>query len=229
MVNPENPARLRRILTMHLECHMEYLPTHRYQLISGSIYDHALYWARLPEQTDFLSVNHNDPRYGDVPAHDNSQAGSWTTGNSVACYDDEPYDQETTEHLLEEISEEALDRVVASQVEEDETLLRLRDKKKYKWRDIAALFATRCNKRQSVPALQMRYKRLKIRPRNWDHADDHHLRQAHPFWEAKKWHFISERMGQIDTDRRPNKSWSAASCAAKWEEMRLRSDSSDAA
>ncbi len=59
-----------------------------------------------------------------------------------------------------------------AELTEDETLLlKLKEEENLPWKDIAARFQSELGKAYQVPALQMRYKRLRERMRTWTEAD----------------------------------------------------------
>lgn len=78
--------------------------------------------------------------------------------------------------------------------EEDKLLLQLKDEQQLAWKDIATKFQSETGKAYMIPALQMRYKRLKERLQVWTEADVEALRQAHEYWESKKFDIISAKV-----------------------------------
>ena len=55
--------------------------------------------------------------------------------------------------------------------EEEQLLLRLKEEENLPWKDIATRFQTDLGKSYQVPALQMRFKRLRERMRSWTETD----------------------------------------------------------
>ena len=55
--------------------------------------------------------------------------------------------------------------------EEEQLLLKLKEEENLPWKDIATRFQTELGKSYQVPALQMRFKRLRERMRIWTDAD----------------------------------------------------------
>ena len=55
--------------------------------------------------------------------------------------------------------------------EEEQLLLRLKEEENLPWKDIAVRFQTDLGKSYQVPALQMRFKRLRERMRTWTETD----------------------------------------------------------
>ncbi len=55
--------------------------------------------------------------------------------------------------------------------EEEQLLLRLKEEENLPWKDIAVRFQTDLGKMYQVPALQMRFKRLRERMRAWSETD----------------------------------------------------------
>ena len=55
--------------------------------------------------------------------------------------------------------------------EEEQLLLKLKEEENLPWKDIAARFQTDLGKSYQVPALQMRFKRLRERMRSWTETD----------------------------------------------------------
>lgn len=99
--------------------------------------------------------------------------------------------------------------------EEERLLLRLKDDESLPWKDIALRFQSDLGKAHQVPALQMRYKRLREKLRPWTETDLNALRQAHDYWAKNKWDIISSRMMETMCVER----WPAKYCARKWEEL----------
>lgn len=55
--------------------------------------------------------------------------------------------------------------------EEEQLLLKLKEEENLPWKDIAVRFQTDLGKSYQVPALQMRFKRLRERMRTWTDVD----------------------------------------------------------
>ena len=55
--------------------------------------------------------------------------------------------------------------------EEEQLLLKLKEVENLRWKDIAVRFQTDLGKSYQVPALQMRFKRLRERMRTWTETD----------------------------------------------------------
>ena len=55
--------------------------------------------------------------------------------------------------------------------EEEQLLLKLKEEENLPWKDIATRFQTDLGKSYQVPALQMRFKRLRERMRSWTETD----------------------------------------------------------
>ena len=55
--------------------------------------------------------------------------------------------------------------------EEEQLLLKLKDEEGLAWKDIATRFTSELGKSYQVPALQMRFKRLRERMRTWTETD----------------------------------------------------------
>lgn len=68
--------------------------------------------------------------------------------------------------------------------EEEQLLLKLKEEENLPWKDIATRFQTDLGKSYQVPALQMRFKRLRERIRSWTETDVH----THHFSGCKKTH-----------------------------------------
>ncbi len=78
--------------------------------------------------------------------------------------------------------------------EEEQLLLILKDQENRSWKDIALYLQTHLSKTYRVPALQMRYRRLRKRLPVWTDEDIGALRDAHEYWETSKWDIISEKV-----------------------------------
>jgi len=65
--------------------------------------------------------------------------------------------------------------------EEEQLLLKLKEEENLPWKDIAIRFQTDLGKSYQVPALQMRFKRLRERMRTWTETDvGHYFHLYHP-------------------------------------------------
>ena len=82
--------------------------------------------------------------------------------------------------------------------EEDQLLIRLKEDENLPWKDIAARFLSDLGKSYQVPALQMRFKRLRERIRPWTDVDLNALRMAHEYWEKSKFEIISQKVSIFD-------------------------------
>lgn len=78
--------------------------------------------------------------------------------------------------------------------EEDKLLLKLKEQDSMPWKDIAARFQTELQKSYQIPALQMRYKRLRERMRVWTDTDRKALRMAHEYWLQNKFEIIAQKV-----------------------------------
>ena len=69
--------------------------------------------------------------------------------------------------------------------EEEQLLLKLKEEENLPWKDIAVRFQTDLGKSYQVPALQMRFKRLRERMRTWTETDVcHSISLSHPIvWD----------------------------------------------
>ena len=81
--------------------------------------------------------------------------------------------------------------------EEDQLLMRLKEDENLPWKDIAARFLSELGKTYQVPALQMRFKRLRERIRPWTDVDINALRMAHEHWEKNKFEIISQKVSNF--------------------------------
>lgn len=106
---------------------------------------------------------------------------------------------------------------------EERLLLQLKDEQNQSWKKIADIFKSQCGKDYSVPALQMRYRRLRQRRLlDFNDADQAALMAAYDYWETKRWEIISEKMvefGATDT-------WTPKACSAAWLRLKGREDAS---
>ncbi|KAL9608516.1 MAG: hypothetical protein Q9167_006667 [Letrouitia subvulpina] len=99
--------------------------------------------------------------------------------------------------------------------EEERLLLKLKEEENLPWKDIAVRFQTDLGKTYQVPALQMRFKRLRERMRTWTETDVQALEQAYDYWEKFQFDIIAAKMLDFGASER----WPAKYCARKWEEM----------
>ncbi|KAI9802478.1 MAG: hypothetical protein M1825_002863 [Sarcosagium campestre] len=106
--------------------------------------------------------------------------------------------------------------------EEERLLLRLKDDENLMWKDIALRFQHDLGKNHQVPALQMRYKRLREKLRVWTDTDVHALEQARDYWEKFKWDIIATKMLEFGCGEK----WPPKYCLRKWEELNPGMDGS---
>ncbi|KAK5130256.1 hypothetical protein LTR08_002257 [Meristemomyces frigidus] len=99
--------------------------------------------------------------------------------------------------------------------EDDRFLVQLKEDESLPWKDIATRFHTDKGKNFQVAALQMRYKRLRERYRQWEAEDLSALRLAHEYWEKYRWEIIGAKMLDFGLQER----WPARHCARKWQEI----------
>ncbi|KAI9801866.1 MAG: hypothetical protein M1833_002180 [Piccolia ochrophora] len=99
--------------------------------------------------------------------------------------------------------------------DEERLLLRLKDEENLMWKDIALRFQLELGKNHQVPALQMRYKRLREKLRVWTDTDVHALEQARDYWEKYKWDIIATKMLDFGCGEK----WPVKYCVRKWEEL----------
>jgi hypothetical protein len=99
--------------------------------------------------------------------------------------------------------------------EEDKLLLKLKEQESMPWKDIAARFQTDLQKSYQIPALQMRYKRLRERMRVWTDTDRQALRMAHEYWAQNKFEIIAQKMLEYGTQEK----WTARQCSRQWQMM----------
>ncbi|KAL8933642.1 MAG: hypothetical protein Q9211_005665 [Gyalolechia sp. 1 TL-2023] len=99
--------------------------------------------------------------------------------------------------------------------EEEQLLLKLKEEENLPWKDIAVRFQTDLGKSYQVPALQMRFKRLRERMRTWTETDVQALEQAYEYWEKFRFDIIAAKMLDFGASER----WPAKYCARKWEEI----------
>lgn len=99
--------------------------------------------------------------------------------------------------------------------EEEQLLLKLKEEENLPWKDIAVRFQSDLGKAYQVPALQMRFKRLRERMRTWTDVDIQALEQAYDHWEKFQFEIIAAKMLDFGASER----WPAKQCARKWEEL----------
>lgn len=78
--------------------------------------------------------------------------------------------------------------------DEDKLLLQLKDEQQLPWKNIVSRFQQETGKVHAIAALQMRYKRLKDRLQVWTDPDVEALKQAHEYWESRKFDIISAKV-----------------------------------
>ena len=78
--------------------------------------------------------------------------------------------------------------------DEDKLLLQLKDEQQLPWKNIVTRFEQETGKVHAIAALQMRYKRLKDRLQVWTDPDIDALKQAHEYWESRKFDIISGKV-----------------------------------
>ncbi|KAL9017771.1 MAG: hypothetical protein Q9185_004928 [Variospora sp. 1 TL-2023] len=84
--------------------------------------------------------------------------------------------------------------------EEEQLLLRLKEEENLPWKDIAVRFQTDLGKSYQVPALQMRFKRLRERMRTWTETDVQALEQAYDYWEKFQFDIIAAKVGIMSSE-----------------------------
>lgn len=85
---------------------------------------------------------------------------------------------------------------------EDKLLLKLKTEETLSWKDIASRFRQDLGQTYQIPALQMRYKRLKERIRVWEPSDIEALKKAREYWESKKYDIIASKVGAASAKAR---------------------------
>ncbi|KAL9587122.1 MAG: hypothetical protein Q9203_003627 [Teloschistes exilis] len=81
--------------------------------------------------------------------------------------------------------------------EEEQLLLKLKEEENLPWKDIAVRFQTDLGKSYQVPALQMRFKRLRERMRTWTETDVQALEQAYDYWEKFQFDIIAAKVSKL--------------------------------
>ncbi|KAL9115683.1 MAG: hypothetical protein Q9227_000051 [Pyrenula ochraceoflavens] len=99
--------------------------------------------------------------------------------------------------------------------EEEQLLLKLKHEDNLPWKDIAKEFENQLGRSYQVPALQMRFKRLRERMRTWNEEDVHALEAAHEYWEKSKFEIIAQKMLDFGAAEK----WPSKYCERKWEEL----------
>ena len=107
--------------------------------------------------------------------------------------------------------------------EEERLLIRLKQDQNLPWKDIAKEFENRFGRPFQVPALQMRYKRLRERLRPWTNEDIAALEAAHEFWESNKFDIIANKMLDLGVQDR----WPSRYCERKWEQLHPEASKSE--
>ncbi|MCJ1272879.1 hypothetical protein MMC21_000668 [Puttea exsequens] len=87
--------------------------------------------------------------------------------------------------------------------EEEQLLLKLKEEENLPWKDIAVRFQTDLGKSYQVPALQMRFKRLRERMRTWTETDVQALEQAYDYWEKFQFDIIAAKVRAFETLPKP--------------------------
>ncbi|KAI9730696.1 MAG: hypothetical protein M1834_005665 [Cirrosporium novae-zelandiae] len=98
---------------------------------------------------------------------------------------------------------------------EEQLLLTLKDDANLQWKEIAERFRETMGRSCAVPALQMRFKRLRERTRVWTADEEVALRKAEEYWRAKRWDIVAAKMLDYGTTER----WPAKMCERRWEEI----------
>ena len=78
--------------------------------------------------------------------------------------------------------------------DEEQLLLKLKEEENLPWKDIAVRFQTELGKTYQVPALQMRFKRLRERMRTWTDTEISALEQAFDYWEKFQFDIIAAKV-----------------------------------
>jgi hypothetical protein len=108
--------------------------------------------------------------------------------------------------------------------DEERLLIYLKQDQNHPWKEIAKMFENRFGRPFQVPALQMRYKRLRERMRPWSNEDIAALEAAHVYWEANKFEIIANKMLDFGVQDR----WPSRYCERKWEQLHPEASRSDA-
>lgn len=99
--------------------------------------------------------------------------------------------------------------------EEEQLLVQLKQDQNLPWKEIAKEFEDRLGRSYAVPALQMRYKRLRERMRRWTNEDIAALMAAHEYWASNKFEIIANKMADFGIQDR----WPARYCDRKLQEL----------
>ena len=77
---------------------------------------------------------------------------------------------------------------------ENQLLVYLRDEQLMPWKEITKQFEMAFNRRYQMPALQMRYGRLKQRTNPWTDQDTAALQLAHEYYAEKRYEIIASKV-----------------------------------
>lgn len=128
--------------------------------------------------------------------------------------------------------------------DDDRYLLHLKETESLPWKDIAARFKDDKNKDMNLPALQMRYQRLRQRLRVWEEQDIYALKVACEYYEKCKWKIISAKVRLLSLVTQASSGafaniaveqmlehgvsdrWSSRHCEQKWRELVSNSSAS---
>jgi hypothetical protein len=109
--------------------------------------------------------------------------------------------------------------------DEERLLVQLKQDQSLPWKEIAKEFEDKFGKPFQVPALQMRYKRLRERLRNWTNQDIAALEAAHEYWATNKFEIIANKMADFGVQER----WPARYCERQWAKLHPNASTSDIA
>lgn len=107
--------------------------------------------------------------------------------------------------------------------EEERLLVQLKQDQSMPWKEIAKEFEDKFGKPFQVPALQMRYKRLRERLRNWTNQDIAALEAAHEYWASNKYEIIANKMADFGVREK----WPARYCERQWAKLHPNASTSD--
>lgn len=107
--------------------------------------------------------------------------------------------------------------------DEERLLVQLKQDQNLPWKEIAKEFENKFGRPFQVPALQMRYKRLRERLRRWTNEDIAALEAAYDYWESNKFEIIANKMLDFGVQDR----WPARYCERKWEYLHPDAAKSD--
>ena len=99
--------------------------------------------------------------------------------------------------------------------DEERLLVQLKQDQNLPWKEIAKEFEDRFGRPFQVPALQMRYKRLRERLRHWTKEDMAALEAAHDYWASNKFEIIANKMADFGVQDR----WPARYCERQWAKL----------